>query len=239
MMDLLLEAWVSSSIEAAKLSWMMGKGKPWRPGEKLKLLFAGYNGTRNMGSDVRVEEMLRQIRHVLGSEKTAFTVTADALIRLKADGIAEPVIATMLNPEAPFAIASTIDSATTTKASSIDPGDPLAPRDAGIYINVKTEGRTQFVALEQTVFSQGRSGGWLGSALTYGIKKTNRKAVVRSARASNDCGIVRPSAVAVLRFTTNSNLVGCSIGSSAGLAPFRILSTKVAARRYRSAKSAE
>jgi len=28
-------------------------------------LFAGYNGTRNMGSDVRVEEMLRQIRHIL------------------------------------------------------------------------------------------------------------------------------------------------------------------------------
>jgi polysaccharide pyruvyl transferase WcaK-like protein len=74
MMDLVLEAWVSSSIEAAKLSWMMGKGKPWRPGEKLKLLFAGYNGTRNMGSDVRVEEMLRQIRHILGPEKTAFTV---------------------------------------------------------------------------------------------------------------------------------------------------------------------
>jgi polysaccharide pyruvyl transferase WcaK-like protein len=74
MMDLVLEAWVSSSIEAAKLGWMMGKGKPWRPGEKLKLLFAGYNGTRNMGSDVRVEEMLRQIRHILGPDKTAFTV---------------------------------------------------------------------------------------------------------------------------------------------------------------------
>ena len=26
------------------------------PGEKLKLLFAGYNGTRNTGSDVRVQE---------------------------------------------------------------------------------------------------------------------------------------------------------------------------------------
>ena len=74
MMDLVLEAWVSSSIEAAKLGWMMGKGKAWQPGEKLKLLFAGYNGTRNMGSDVRVEEMLRQIRHILGPEKTAFTV---------------------------------------------------------------------------------------------------------------------------------------------------------------------
>ena len=59
MMDLVLEAWVSGLIERTKTEWMLGKGKPWQPGEKLRLLFAGYNGTRNMGSDVRVEEMLR------------------------------------------------------------------------------------------------------------------------------------------------------------------------------------
>jgi len=68
MMDFFLEAWVSSIIEGKKLQWMMGKGEPWQPGEKLKLLFAGYNGTRNTGSDVRVEEMLRQIRRILGPE---------------------------------------------------------------------------------------------------------------------------------------------------------------------------
>jgi len=74
MMDLILEAWVSGNIERKKLGWMLGAGKPWQPGEKLKLLFAGYNGTRNMGSDVRVEEMLRQIRHILGAERVKFSV---------------------------------------------------------------------------------------------------------------------------------------------------------------------
>src|SRR5579862_6390792 len=74
MMDLVLEAWVSSNIERAKARWMLGGNKPWQPGEKLKLLFAGYNGTRNMGSDVRVEEMLRQIRHILGAERVDFSV---------------------------------------------------------------------------------------------------------------------------------------------------------------------
>jgi polysaccharide pyruvyl transferase WcaK-like protein len=73
MMDFILEAWVSGNIERAKAGWMLGAGKPWQPGEKLKLLFAGYNGTRNMGSDVRVDEMLRQIRHILGAERVAFT----------------------------------------------------------------------------------------------------------------------------------------------------------------------
>ena len=46
MMDFILEAWVSGNIERAKARWMLGGNKPWQPGEKLKLLFAGYNGTQ-------------------------------------------------------------------------------------------------------------------------------------------------------------------------------------------------
>jgi len=53
---------------------MFGLGKRWTPGEKLKLLFAGYNGNRNTGSDLRVQETLRQIRHVLGAENVDFSV---------------------------------------------------------------------------------------------------------------------------------------------------------------------
>src|SRR5262249_47791328 len=45
------------------------------------------------------------------------------------------------------------------------------------------------------------------------------------ARASSSGGIVRPICFAVLRLITSSNFVGCSTGRSAGLAPFRILST--------------
>jgi polysaccharide pyruvyl transferase WcaK-like protein len=74
MTDFLLVAWVSALIEIRRLGWIFGLGKRWTPGEKLKLLFAGYNGTRNTGSDVRVHEMIRQIRHVLGAENTDFSV---------------------------------------------------------------------------------------------------------------------------------------------------------------------
>ena len=74
MMDLMLQAWVSSIIERKKASWVLGKGERWQPGKKLKLLFAGYNGARNMGSDARVEEMLRQIRHILGAENVELRV---------------------------------------------------------------------------------------------------------------------------------------------------------------------
>jgi hypothetical protein len=52
-----------------------------------------------------------------------------------------------------------------------------------------------------------------------------RHRITSSACSMIDSGIVMPSARAVLRLTTSSNLVGCSIGKSPGLAPLRILST--------------
>src|SRR5438445_11255142 len=80
MTDFLLVAWVSALIEIRRVGWMLGLGKRWTPGEKLKLLFAGYNGTRNTGSDVRVQEMLRQIRHVLGADKVESSVLSQNLV---------------------------------------------------------------------------------------------------------------------------------------------------------------
>src|SRR5262249_14839052 len=49
--------------------------------------------------------------------------------------------------------------------------------------------------------------------------------ITSSARASSVGGTARPSACAVLRLMTSSNLVGCTTGRSAGLVPLRILST--------------
>ena len=46
-----------------------------------------------------------------------------------------------------------------------------------------------------------------------------------SAVASSDCGILRPSAFAVLRLMTISYLVGACTGKSAGFSPLRIRST--------------
>jgi len=83
MTDFLLVAWVSALIELRRFGWMLGLGKPWSKGEKLKLLFAGYNGTRNTGSDARVQEMLRQVRHVLGADNVDFSVMTQNFGRTK------------------------------------------------------------------------------------------------------------------------------------------------------------
>ena len=79
MMDLVLQAWTSSLIEISGALWKLGAGRSWQPGEKLKLLLAGYNGTRNTGSDVRVEEMLRQFRRVLGADNLDLSVMSQNL----------------------------------------------------------------------------------------------------------------------------------------------------------------
>jgi hypothetical protein len=55
-----------------------------------------------------------------------------------------------------------------------------------------------------------------------------------SAVASSVCGNVRPNVLAVFRFKTRSNFVGCSTGKSDGFEPCSILCTYVALRRKRS-----
>jgi|SRR5215471_19812128 len=78
-------------------------------------------------------------------------------------------------------------------------------------------------------------GGWSSRALPTGRSERTRDpcsaarhvcySIISSARASSIGGTVSPNALAVLRLTTSSNSVGCSIGSCAGLAPLRTRST--------------
>src|SRR4051794_22974311 len=66
----------------------------------------------------------------------------------------------------------------------------------------------------------------IGLMICRGVAALTRAYLITSvARASRDGGTVRPSALAVLRLITSSNLLGCRTGRSAGLVPFRILPT--------------
>lgn len=53
----------------------------WCPGKPLKLVLAGYVGTRNTGADVRVEEMIRQFRHIVGDDELELTIMSVNLAR--------------------------------------------------------------------------------------------------------------------------------------------------------------
>lgn len=66
--DLALEGSMAGLIELAATRYAVDPGARWTPGEPYKLLLAGYAGSRNTGADVRVEEMIRQLRHLWGDE---------------------------------------------------------------------------------------------------------------------------------------------------------------------------
>ncbi len=61
-------------IEGVGVRYAVGDPERWAPGKPLELLLAGYVGTRNTGADVRVEEMIRQLRHVVGDDELELTV---------------------------------------------------------------------------------------------------------------------------------------------------------------------
>ena len=62
-------------IEAVAVRRALDSGQDtWAPGKPLKLVLAGYVGTRNTGADVRVEEMIRQFRHVVGDDELELTI---------------------------------------------------------------------------------------------------------------------------------------------------------------------
>ncbi|MBZ0120358.1 MAG: polysaccharide pyruvyl transferase family protein [Sandaracinaceae bacterium] len=72
--DRLLQVAMRGLIETARLRHESDPMPKWAPGEPLRLLLAGYVGTRNTGADVRTEEMIRQFRHLFGDEHCELSI---------------------------------------------------------------------------------------------------------------------------------------------------------------------
>lgn len=79
--DTLLIYAMATAVEAAGVRYALSRdAERYEPGAPLKLLLAGYAGTRNTGGDVRTEEIARQLRHILGErnvELSALTINPE------------------------------------------------------------------------------------------------------------------------------------------------------------------
>ena len=73
--DQALIGMMRARIEAEAVRGALWPPTPWRPGRPLELLLVGYNGCRNTGADVRVSELVRQLRHLLGDVHAGLSVT--------------------------------------------------------------------------------------------------------------------------------------------------------------------
>jgi polysaccharide pyruvyl transferase WcaK-like protein len=72
--DAMLGTAMGALIEARASEHRAHPQPAYRASDPLRLLFAGYVGSRNTGADVRVEEMLRQFRHLFGDDHVDLSV---------------------------------------------------------------------------------------------------------------------------------------------------------------------
>jgi hypothetical protein len=125
------------------------------------------------------------------TQPAKYTLTADALIGLKSAGVPDKVVAAMIERNSGGGgIVSGLPQASgaTPAAGSVatgDPNDPLSPHDSGIYMYAKDRnGEYKLTELEQANYQGSKTGGLIGSALTYGIKKVKVKAAIPGQHAS-------------------------------------------------------
>jgi hypothetical protein len=115
------------------------------------------------------------------TSKTQFNLTTDELIRLQKDRVPDDVIRAMV--DASSSQSARISQMGAGDVTKTDPNDPLAPHEAGIYLYEEKDGKKQMIQLEPSVSKQTKSGGFLASAVTYGIAKIKFKAALAGPNA--------------------------------------------------------
>ncbi len=99
--------------------------------------------------------------------------------------------------------------------------------DPQMSLAKKGEPRSQCITIERPTRQVNPSKHCFEGEFNSILGSPPRYLITLSALASTFGGIVTPICLAVFRLITSSNFLGCSTDRSAGLAPFRILSTKM------------
>lgn len=154
------------------------------------------------------------ILSMVKTQPAKYTVTPERLIALKAAGVPDKVVAAMVEKNAgasavglPGTASGATPAAGTVAAG--DPNDPMSPHDSGIYLYAKNRnGEYKLTVLEQAAYQGSKTGGMLGSAFTYGLKKTKMKAVIPGQHAS----IRTPDAQPVFYFYFEDKAAGLGKG---------------------------
>jgi len=124
------------------------------------------------------------------SSKTSFNTSTDALIRLKQAHVPDEIVSAMF--EATHLRSEATSTTGAGDASKGDVNDPNAAHEAGIYLLQKVDGKQKMIQLEPSVSKQQKSGGFLQSAVTYGIAKIKFKASLNGQNAALQISEPRP-----------------------------------------------
>lgn len=124
------------------------------------------------------------------ASKTNFNTNTDELIHLQAAHVPTEIVTAMVEASThASAVTSSVGAGDVSKA---DPNDPTSAHEAGIYLYLEKDGQKKMIQLEPSVSKQTKSGGFLASAVTYGIAKIKFKAALAGQNASLQIEEPRP-----------------------------------------------
>lgn len=121
---------------------------------------------------------------IIGKIKSSpgnFDTSIDAVLKLKAAGVSDAVIRAIVEASPPAKPAVREASA---KEPAPDPNDPMSPHASGIYWKPTQAAEKRMVKLEPYTYSQGKSTGMFGAAMTAGLSKMKWKIVIKGDRAA-------------------------------------------------------
>lgn len=124
------------------------------------------------------------------TSKTNFNVSTDELVRLSNLKIPGEIIRAMVMASSSETVRDSRTGA--GDSSKTNPNDPLSAHDAGIYLYEEKDGKKQMTQLEPSISKQTKSGGFLASAVTYGIAKIKFKAALAGQNAKLQITQPRP-----------------------------------------------
>lgn len=125
------------------------------------------------------------------TSKSDFDLSTDALILLKQAGVPDDVVGAMLS--AKTGVTSTPQN-TAAQAAAIDPNDPMAPHDYGIYMFEERDGSRKMTQMMPAVSQQNRTGGGFTASVTpFGLGKVKTKANLPGTTAKLQLNSVRPT----------------------------------------------
>ena len=124
------------------------------------------------------------------ASKTNFNTNTEELIRLQGARVPTEIINAMVEASThASAVTSSIGAGDVSKA---DPNDPTSAHEAGIYLYQEKDRQRKMIQLEPSTSKQTKSGGFLASAITYGIAKIKIKAALSGQSAALQIDQPRP-----------------------------------------------
>lgn len=137
-----------------------------------------------------------------------FSLAATELIRLKNEGVPEPVISAMMSAKP----SPTTVAAGSPPTSSVDPADPASSHAAGIWLFEEKEGKRAMTLLRSASFKDTKARGLIGASIAPAFGKIKMNSVVEGATASTRT----TNPVFYLYFSANPFAAQQQFGASAG-----------------------